>query len=366
MNSCLSKGIMNSCLSSSCFLLPAALRVLRLNAGHGSEAMEAIRGRLVCQPSMSMVSRVSRDYSTSLQRPVTGHLALRGLHALWRATTSTMAPTFRGGTGITMHRAFHVETVPYTNRTRMVTCSPSEARELGESDFADFKKLHASKILDLHHHQSVRVHDICWKIIGAIHRGLSIKNKIEQRRQEPLQMMTPLDWIDELNWEVIVVEEKAWRGQCYFDGKIIVSTGLLDSSTDAEIAWVLGHEVGHVIARHFWETIMIFELWLPTRLLVTPLLRRSELEADYIGMLLAAAAGFDPHAAAICLDKAGKRKGESAFTNFLSFFSSKVHPSYKKRSRLLSQPKVMEEAMELYREATEGDGPDNGGCSPVN
>ncbi|XP_044335697.1 uncharacterized protein [Triticum aestivum] len=112
--------------------------------------------------------------------------------------------------------------------------------------------------------------------------------------------------------------------------------------------------------------IIIFELWFPTLLLVMPLLRRSELEADYIGMLLAAAAGFDPHAAAICLDKAGKRKGESAFTNFLSFFSSKVHPSCKKRSRLLSQPKVMEEAMELYRKATEGDGLDNDGFVGIN
>jgi predicted Zn-dependent protease len=79
---------------------------------------------------------------------------------------------------------------------------------------------------------------------------------------------------------------------------------------------------------------------------------RNELEADYIGMLLLAAAGFDPYGAPMFYDKMGKIKGESLLTNFLTCILFQVHPSSKKRSRLLLQPKVMEEAMELYREVT--------------
>lgn len=82
-------------------------------------------------------------------------------------------------------------------------------------------------------------------------------------------------------------------------------------------------------------------------------------------MLLLAAAGFDPHAAPSYHDKAGRIDGESALTNLLSCFSFKAHPSRRKRAWLLSQPKVMEEAMELYREAT-SDGPDKKDVVPLN
>lgn len=158
--------------------------------------------------------------------------------------------TFRIGPRVIIYREFDVETVPYTNRTHKVIFSPKRARKMGERAFAYFMKEDASKILDPHHHESVRVHNIGWKIIHAIHRGLSIKSKIERRGDEPLQTMTHLDWVDELNWEVIVVEEKG-RGRCFPCGKIIVSTELLDHfNTDAEIATVIAHEV-HTYACSF-------------------------------------------------------------------------------------------------------------------
>ncbi|VAI60573.1 unnamed protein product [Triticum turgidum subsp. durum] len=43
---------------------------------------------------------------------------------------------------------------------------------------------------------------------------------------------------------------------CLPGGKIVVFTGLLDHfKTDAEIATVLSHEIGHAIARHLPEMI---------------------------------------------------------------------------------------------------------------
>ncbi|XBI95088.1 hypothetical protein VPH35_031622 [Triticum aestivum] len=320
--------------------------------------------QLFCQPmSMATALRVSQDHCTSLWRSVTSHLALRGYsHTLRRAMTEIVPPRiFCEGARKIINREFVVATVPYTNRTHKVIFSTRTARVSGEVRFANFKKEHASEIVDPHHHQSVRVHAIGSKIIRAIRRGLSIKSKIEQRGGEPPHMATCLDWIDELNWEVIVAVHSK-RAHCFEGGgKIIVFTGLLDHfSTDAEIATVIAHEVGHVIARHASEMIQIFRLWFPTDLLVAPLLRRNELEADYIGMMLLAAAGFDPHAAPLFFGKAGRMDGESALTDLLSFFPFRTHPSMRRRAWLLSHPKVMEEAMEIYREAT-GDGPHNQG-----
>ena len=76
-----------------------------------------------------------------------------------------------------------------------------------------------------------------------------------------------------------------------------------------------------------------------------------EIEADHIGLLLLGAAGYDPRVAPTVYQKLGKISGDSALNNYLS-----THPSSKKRAQLLSQAKVMEEALELYREASAGQG----------
>ena len=72
---------------------------------------------------------------------------------------------------------------------------------------------------------------------------------------------------------------------------------------------------------------------------------RMEIEADRIGMLLLAAAGFDPHLAIEVEEKLGKITGDSELQNYMS-----THPSSKKRVHCLLQDKVLKEAMELYRE----------------
>jgi hypothetical protein len=64
-------------------------------------------------------------------------------------------------------------------------------------------------------------------------------------------------------------------------------------------------------------------------------------------MLLLGAAGFDPRWALVILEKLGKIEGDSVLGNV-----GKAYPDAKKRLRLLAQPKIMEEAMELYREVT--------------
>jgi predicted Zn-dependent protease len=73
-----------------------------------------------------------------------------------------------------------------------------------------------------------------------------------------------------------------------------------------------------------------------------------EIEADHIGMLILADAGFDPHIAPTVYKKLGEISGNSSKKDeYLS-----THPSSEKRSRLLSEDKVMDKAMALYKEAS--------------
>ena len=101
--------------------------------------------------------------------------------------------------------------------------------------------------------------------------------------------------------------------------------------SDDELAAVLGHELSHVLAEHAREMICISYLrrllgltllpmlvgacfaprllltattsWVSVGLFGMYLSRGREEEADYIGMLLMAEAGFDPHARKVSWQK---------------------------------------------------------------
>ncbi|KAK1270614.1 hypothetical protein QJS04_geneDACA021619 [Acorus gramineus] len=69
-------------------------------------------------------------------------------------------------------------------------------------------------------------------------------------------------------------------------------------------------------------------------------------EAEYIGMLLMASAGYDPHVAIRMNERQWVNKGKPELEDPLS-----THPSEKRMAQILSQDHVMEEALSMYREA---------------
>ncbi|KAK1619481.1 hypothetical protein QYE76_024998 [Lolium multiflorum] len=375
-----------------------------------------------------------RHYFTSSRRPQVIHFSRRrggsgGGGARWYHDRRklTAAVLISGGAAVVVYFG-NLETVPYTNRTHFILVSPRLERQLGESQFADLKKELAAKILPPLHPDSVRVRLIASEIVRALHRGLAdrraddfsdasygdissdlaIRNR-DMDAEDVMQRASPdkdagaaaaaqrndelLDdrWVaesrrrgkargaqpqtkhlNELNWEVIVVRDNIVNAMCLPGGKIVVFTGLLDHfKTDAEIATVLSHEIGHAIARHvpemitkgMWFTILqiviLQFIYMPdlinamsNLLLRLPFSRRMEIEADHIGVMLQASAGFDPRVAPTVYEKLGKIAGnQSALKNYLS-----THPSSQKRAELLSRAQVMEEAMQLYREARAGHG----------
>ena len=255
-------------------------------------------------------------------------------------------------------RFFRLETVPYTNRTHFVIRSPLDDREYGESCFAFVRKNHSSKFLSSLHPDSVRVNLITSQLLDAVQRNLDIKghdaslvhgspckdtsldvrHAIQSKKQgKPCRSQPQISHLDGLDWEVIVVKNDGHVGAMSWPhGKIIVFTGLLNHlETDDEIATLLAHEIAHVVARHPSESIM-YKKWFPFPLKVH-FIRRTEIEADHMAMLLMAAAGFDPHAAPKAVEKL---IGNDIY-----------HLSGKKRAQLLSRAKIMDEALELYKEA---------------
>jgi predicted Zn-dependent protease len=116
-------------------------------------------------------------------------------------------------------------------------------------------------------------------------------------------------------WEIHIAQANQIDAYCMAGGKILVGTGFLEQQvlTDGEIAALLAHEIAHAIAEHVREELSMvrrlspdyayFSLeevtgllgWdLSVSLSLASLSRLQELEADDIGITLAARAGFDP------------------------------------------------------------------------
>jgi len=118
-------------------------------------------------------------------------------------------------------------------------------------------------------------------------------------------------------WEIHVASSHQIDAYCMAGGKILVGDAFLAGQqfTDDELAALLGHEVAHAVAEHVREqlsavtdlkpayarlgledVIAVLGWDLSVTLELEPLSRLHELEADDIGIYLAAKAGYDPRA----------------------------------------------------------------------
>lgn len=348
------------------------------------------------------------------------HFKARGPRG-WFQNPRIVLTVFLVGSGVLITVYFgNLETIPYTKRTHFVLLSKSIERQIGEAQFEKMKSGFKGKILPAIHPESVRVRLISKDIIEALQRGVKhgqvwtdpgyasenvgghagsggeretlmalIGNReenaegmwpkedeilddkwVQQSRKKGEERGSYTQHLEGLNWEVLVVNEPVVNAFCLPGGKIVVFTGLLDHfRSDAEIATIIGHEVGHAVARHaaegitknLWFAILqliLYQFIMPdlvntmsTLFLRLPFSRRMEMEADYIGLLLIASAGYDPRVAPRVYEKLGKVTGDSALRDYLS-----THPSGKKRAQLLAQAQVMEEALGIYREVIAGHG----------
>ena len=176
----------------------------------------------------------------------------------------------------------------------------------------------------------------------------------------------------EFEWEFKLVDSPSANAWALPGGKSAVYTGILPiTQTEDALAIVVGHEVAHAVARHGAERLTqttTFSLLLTgasislgdaspaqkdtilqaisgagTVGVLLPFSRAHESEADELGLLLAADAGYDPRVAIGLWERMGASGGESP----PEFFST--HPSEDTRIQRLTAK--MPHAMELYERA---------------
>lgn len=174
------------------------------------------------------------------------------------------------------------------------------------------------------------------------------------------------------DWEVTVFEDKAVNAFALPGGKIGVYTGLLEvAENQDQLAAVIGHEVGHVLANHgnarvsaayaTQGALLIAQiaaigasrekqqlmglLGVGTQFgILLPYGRSQESEADIIGLELMAKAGFNPEASTQLWRNMAKESDGKQPPEFMS-----THPSHERRIRDLNAG--MLRAVDLYQDA---------------
>lgn len=162
-------------------------------------------------------------------------------------------------------------------------------------------------------------------------------------------------------WEFNLIESDQVNAWCMPGGKVAFYTGILPvCQTDDGIAVVMGHEVAHAVAKHGAEKMsqqMVAQFGqqalgalLSTKSAETqtifmsaygvgaqygalmPFSRKMESEADHLGLVFMAMAGYDPEAAVPFWERMASQKGGAAPPEFMS-----THPSDESRIQQIQE-----------------------------
>jgi metalloendopeptidase OMA1, mitochondrial len=229
---------------------------------------------------------------------------------------------------------------PFTNRSQLILVSPDEEMKLGAQAF---KQVLAKERV---------VKD------GTVTRSvLEVGQRLARAANRP-----------EFKWEFAVLEDRKQANAFALPGgKVAVYTGILPvAQTTNGLAVVLGHEIAHVLARHGAERMsqglvtqaggsllgaffgggatanaVMAAYGLGAQLgVLLPYSRTQESEADHIGLLLMARAGYDPREALAFWKRMEKASGGSQ-PEFLS-----THPSHGTREEQIQA--WLPEALRYY------------------
>jgi predicted Zn-dependent protease len=188
--------------------------------------------------------------------------------------------------------------VPETGRRQFLLVTPAQEMQLGLTAFDQMKKEH------------------------PINRDPALNAMVQRVGQR----IAAVAGLPNAQWEFIVFESKEVNAFCLPGGKVGVYTGILPITKDESgLATVLGHEVAHAARHHGAERMseaLLIDLGgkavdsyvapkdpkgqaltanaygLGTQLLrALPHSRTQEAEADEVGLLFMARAGYDPEAA---------------------------------------------------------------------
>ncbi|MCX6269975.1 MAG: M48 family metallopeptidase [Bacteroidetes bacterium] len=243
--------------------------------------------------------------------------------------------------------------VPLTGRKQFAFMPESLVMQMSLTNYADFLKTHPPLPAQQASVQSVKT--VGQRISGAVDKYMK-ENGYASRVQG-------------YQWEFNAVDSKEVNAWCMPGGKVVVYTGLLPVSKDESgLAVVMGHEIAHAIAEHGNERMsqmlalylggISLELALQQQPQQTKNIfltaygmgstlgelaysRKHEYEADRLGLIFMAMAGYNPERALGFWQDMSKAGGAKP-PEFLS-----THPSDANRIKQLQ--KYLPEAKKYYK-----------------
>ena len=244
-------------------------------------------------------------------------------------------------------------TVPLINRKQMNFLPSSVMMEMSITSYDAF--LQENTPLPDNNKDVQKVRKVGNDISSAV-MGFLSENGLEKR-------------LDEFDWEFNVVSEETINAWCMPGGKIVFYSGIMPVCEDENgIAVVMGHEIGHALARHgnermsqqlavqlggmtlgvalqekpeMTQQIFLASYGLGSTLGTLAYSRKHEYEADKLGMIMMAKAGYDPSHAVAFWEKMTALGGANV-PELLS-----THPSDAKRIQAMKDN--LPEAMKYYK-----------------
>jgi metalloendopeptidase OMA1, mitochondrial len=247
------------------------------------------------------------------------------------------------------------ETNPYTGRSQLLMTSVSQEMQMGAQAYDQVKSDPKMRL-------------------SQDPREIEPVKRVAARIVEAAKRSKYAEMANQFQWEVAVIkDDKMANAFALPGGKMAVYTGIFPmAKTEAGLAAVMGHEVVHALARHGAERMSqgqvtnaglqvvgaavgaaggggmlgqgaMAALGVGAQVgVLLPFSRKHESEADYIGILLAADAGYDPRESIALWQRMGQMSGGGAPSEFMS-----THPSHETRIDQLK--KWMPEAMAIYQ-----------------
>lgn len=248
---------------------------------------------------------------------------------------------------------YSCSSVPISGRSQLNLIPESELVSMSLTSYSDFLKEHK---ISSNKQQTDQVKNVGNSIKKAVESYMS-QNGLSNR-------------IAGYQWEFNLVEEDVPNAWCMPGGKVVVYSGILPiTKSEAGLAVVMGHEIAHAIARHGNERMsqalliqtggialsaalqekpqQTQQLFLAAYGIGTevgislPYSRSHETEADKLGLIFMAMAGYNP-AEAVEFWKRMQNVGGQKPPEFLS-----THPS--DQTRIENLQKFIPEAMKYYK-----------------
>ena len=233
-----------------------------------------------------------------------------------------------------------LDEAPFTKRKRLLATSPSWERQLGDREYQSLLKRYKKDILPPTHPASITVQRVGSRIAAAA-------SNFEKQNLPPSSRSSS-------KYTYTVVRSEMANAFVLPNNHVFVLSGLFQYAKDEdELAAVIGHEMAHNLARHAGEKIsgnilmsimarvvliidpsgVLYSIFVPAVTLLhdLPHSRDAEVEADHIGIHLAADACYDPKAAKRVFHsmKEGETKDGKKTSTPPEFIST--HPSYDTR-----------------------------------